>query len=41
MDGEMKNPADMTRLYKKGLSINTFKNFKGVMEQLHDRYVSD
>ena len=27
MDGEMKNPADMTRLYKKGLSVNNFKIF--------------
>ena len=35
----MRNPADMTRLYKKGLSINNFRIFKGVMEQLHDRNV--
>ena len=27
------------KLYSKGLSINTFKNFSGVMHELYDRSV--
>ena len=37
MDDEMKNPGEMTRLYRKGLSISNFRKFKRVMEQIYDR----
>ena len=33
----MPNPADVSRKYKKGLSMNKFSNFKNVMETLHQR----
>ena len=33
----MKNPGEMTRLYRKGLSISNFRKFKRVMEQIYDR----
>lgn len=34
---QMPNPADMKQKFRKGLSINNFKNFKHVMEDFHDR----
>lgn len=37
----MRDPAEMTRFYKKGLSVNNFKNFKSVMEMIHDRKIAN
>ena len=41
MVGSMKDPTEMSRLYKKGISINSFKNFKSVMEDLQFRSAAD
>ena len=38
--GQMPNPSQMSRLYKKGLSVNKFKNFKHVMEDIHERKIA-
>ena len=38
---QVKNPAEMSRKYKKGISINNFRNFKSVMEDLHERNAED
>ena len=37
----MSNPADMVRQYRKGLSINDFKNYEAVMIDLHDRNIPE
>ena len=35
---QLPNPNEkLTGTYKRGLSINKFKNFKAVMEDLHER----
>lgn len=38
---EMKDPAGMSRQYKKGISIHNFGNYKSVMEDLYKRTFED
>ena len=37
MTGQLVDPSKMVRLYKRGLTINKFKNFKTVMEWLYSQ----